>query len=91
MSKSLQKGILFAVCIALVCALGVTLFIFDGTGGAVTGQEGQASGVADAAANAYEHGTDSGRRPAGTYTPVSTGEAFYNAMHNVLMSIESIL
>ena len=58
MSKSLQKCILFAVCIALVCALGVTLFIFDGTGGAVTGQEGQASGVADAAANAYEHGTD---------------------------------
>ena len=80
MSKSLQKCILFAVCIALVCALGVTLFIFDGTGGAVTGQEGQASGVADAAANAYEHGTDSGRRPAGTYTPVSTGEAFYNAI-----------
>lgn len=80
MSKSLQKCILFAVCIALVCALGVTLFIFDGTGGAVTGQEGQASGVADAAANAYEHGTDSGRRPAGTYTSVSTGEAFYNAI-----------
>lgn len=80
MSKSLQKGILFAVCILLVCALGVTLFIFDGTGGAVTGQEGQASGVADAAANAYEHGTDSGRRPAGTYTSVSTGEAFYNAI-----------
>ena len=41
MSKSLQKCILFAVCIALVCALGVTLFIFDGTGGAVTGQEGR--------------------------------------------------
>ena len=80
MSKSLQKGILFAVCIALVCALGVTLFIFDGTGGAVTGQEGQASGVADAAANAYEHGTDSGRRPAGTYTSVSTGKEFYDAI-----------
>ena len=80
MSKSLQKCILFAVCIALVCALGVTLFIFDGTGGAVTGQEGQASGVADAAANAYEHGTDSGRRPAGTYTPVSTGKEFYDAI-----------
>ena len=31
MSKSLQKGILFAVCIALVCALGVTLFIFVST------------------------------------------------------------
>ena len=80
MSKSLQKGILFAVCILLVCALGVTLFIFDGTGGAVTGQEGQASGVADAAANAYEHGTDSGRRPAGTYTSVSTGKEFYDAI-----------
>ena len=80
MSKSLQKCILFAVCIALVCALGVALFIFDGTGGTVTGQEGQASGVADAAPNAYEHGTDSGRRPAGTYTSVSTGGAFYNAI-----------
>ena len=75
MSKSLQKCILFAVCIALVCALGVTLFIFDGTGGAVTGQEGQASGVADAAANSYEHGSNIGRTvssDAHTVTDVST-------------------
>ena len=56
MSKSLQKCILFAVCIALVCALGVTLFIFDGTGGAVTGQEGQASNVAQNNTS-YTHGS----------------------------------
>ena len=61
MSKSLQKCILFAVCIALVCALGVTLFIFDGTGGAVTGQEGQASNVAKNTTT-YTHGSDIGRQ-----------------------------
>lgn len=73
MSKSLQKCILFAVCIALVCALGVTLFIFDGTGGAVTGQEGQASGVADAAANAYEHGGNIGRTASGEQVTDASG------------------
>ena len=67
MSKSLQKCILFAVCIALVCALGVTLFIFDGTGGAVTGQEGQASNVAQNTAT-YTHGSNIGRQ----YTPQGT-------------------
>ena len=82
MSKSLQKGILFAVCIALVLSLALVTAIFAGGGdnNSLPSQEGQASGVADAAANAYEHGTDSGRRPAGTYTSVSTGEAFYNAI-----------
>lgn len=67
MSKSLQKCILFAVCIALVCALGVTLFIFDGTGGAVTGQEGQASNVAQNTTT-YTHGSNIGRQ----YTPQGT-------------------
>ena len=82
MSKSLQKGILFAVCVALVLAISLTLVFFAGGGdnNSLPSQEGQASGVADAAANAYEHGTDSGRRPAGTYTSVSTGQAFYNAI-----------
>ena len=81
MSKSLQKGILFAVCVALVLAISLTLVFFAGGGdnNSLPSQEGQASGVADAAANAYEHGTDSGRRPAGTYTSVSTGQAFYNS------------
>ena len=68
MSKSLQKGILFAVCILLVCALGVTLFIFDGTGGAVTGQEGQASAVA--AENSYEHGNNIDRTVDGSYVEI---------------------
>ena len=72
MSKSLQKGIIFAVCIALVCALGVTLFIFDGTGGAVTGQEGQASNVAKNMAT-YTHGSNIGRALPSDYTSVSDG------------------
>ena len=81
MSKSLQKGIIFAVCVALLIALSLTLVFFAGGGdNNLSAPQGQASGVADAAANSYEHGTDSGRRPAGTYTSVSTGEAFYNAI-----------
>lgn len=80
MSKSLQKCILFAVCIALVCALGVTLFIFDGTGGAVTGQEGQASGVADAAANSYEHGSNIGRQVSSDARPVTDESTFLDAL-----------
>ena len=63
-------------------ALSLTLVFFAGGGdkNILSAPQGQVSGVADAAANAYEHGTDSGRRPAGTYTSVSTGEAFYNAI-----------
>ena len=82
MSKSLQRGILFSICVALVLALSLTLVFFAGGGdkNILSAPEGQVSGVADAAANAYEHGTDSGRRPAGTYTSVSTGAEFYNAI-----------
>ena len=79
MSKSLQKGILFAVCILLVCALGVTLFIFDGTGGAVTGQEGQASNVAQNTAT-YTHGSNIGRAASGT--TVRTAEELLTALAN---------
>lgn len=79
MSKSLQKCILFAVCIALVCALGVTLFIFDGTGGAVTGQEGQASNVAQNTTS-YTHGSDIGRQNQTSGKPVGTAEALVSAL-----------
>ena len=79
MSKSLQKGILFAVCILLVCALGVTLFIFDGTGGAVTGQEGQASNVAQNTTS-YTHGSDIGRQNQTSGKPVGTAEALVDAL-----------
>lgn len=79
MSKSLQKCILFAVCIALVCALGVTLFIFDGTGGAVTGQEGQASNVAQNTTS-YTHGSDIGRQNQTSGKPVGTAEALIDAL-----------
>ena len=79
MSKSLQKCILFAVCIALVCALGVTLFIFDGTGGAVTGQEGQASNVAQNTTS-YTHGSDIGRQNQTSGKPVGTAEALVDAL-----------
>ena len=79
MSKSLQKCILFAVCIALVCALGVTLFIFDGTGGAVTGQEGQASNVAQNTTT-YTHGSNIDRQDQTSGTPVGTAEALVSAL-----------
>ena len=79
MSKSLQKGIIFAVCILLVCALGVTLFIFDGTGGAVTGQEGQASNVA-LNTTTYTHGSNIDRPDQTSGTPVGTAEALVNAL-----------
>ena len=85
MSKSLQKGILFAVCILLVCALGVTLFIFDGTGGAVTGQEGQASNVAQNVApntTKYTHGSDIGRDVPSGVTDVDSAEDFLTAIES---------
>ena len=81
MSKSLQKCILFAVCIALVCALGVTLFIFDGTGGAVTGQEGQASNVAQNTTS-YTHGSDIGRDVPSGVTDVDSAEDFLSAIES---------
>ena len=70
------------VCAYREMALSLTLVFFAGGGdkNILSAPEGQVSGVADAAANAYEHGTDSGRRPAGTYTSVSTGAEFYNAI-----------
>ena len=79
MSKSLQKGILFAVCILLVCALGVTLFIFDGTGGAGTGQEGQASNVA-LNTTTYTHGSNIDRPDQTSGTPVGTAKALVDAL-----------
>ena len=81
MSKSLQKGILFAVCIALVCALGVTLFIFDGTGGAVTGQEGQASNVAqNKNTTTYTHGSYIERDVPSGVRQVNKGTDFVDAV-----------
>ena len=73
MSKSLQKGILFAVCILLVCALGVTLFLVDGTGMVPSVQEGQASAVAQNTAK-YTHGSNIGRALPSDYTSVSDGK-----------------
>ena len=81
MSKSLQKGIIFAVCIALVCALGVTLFIFDGTGGAVTGQEGQASNVAqNKNTTTYTHGSYIERDVPSGVRQVNSGTDFVDAV-----------
>ncbi len=81
MSKSLQKGILFAVCILLVCALGVTLFIFDGTGGAVTGQEGQASNVAqNKNTTTYTHGSYIERDVPSGVRQVNKGTDFVDAV-----------
>ena len=83
MSKSLQKGILFAVCILLVCALGVTLFIFDGTGGAVTGQEGQASNVAqNKNTTTYTHGSYIERNVPSDVIDVDSAEDFLSAIES---------
>lgn len=79
MSKSLQKGILFAVCILLVCALGVTLFLADGTGMVPSVQEGQASAVAQNTAT-YTHGSNIGRPLPSDYTSVSDGTQLKDAI-----------
>lgn len=78
MSKSLQKGILFAVCILLVCALGVTLFLVDGTGTVPSVQEGQASAVAQNTAT-YTHGSKVKTAPSGARV-VTNNTDFFDAI-----------
>ena len=82
MSKSLQKGIIFAVCIALVCALGVTLFLADGTGMVPSVQEGQASAVESAVEQntaTYTHGSQVKTAPSGV-RQVNKGTDFVDAV-----------
>ena len=82
MSKSLQRGILFAVCVALVLALSLTLVFFTGGGdkNILSAPQGQVSGVADAAANAYEHGSNIGRSVPSGVTPVDNETDFLSAL-----------
>lgn len=74
MSKSLQRGILFAVCVALVLALSLTLVFFAGGGdkNILSAPQGQASAVAKNMAT-YTHGSNIGRALPSNYTRVSNG------------------
>ena len=81
MSKSLQRGILFSICVALVLALSLTLVFFAGGGdNDLSAPQGQVSGVADAAANAYEHGSNIGRSVPSGVTPVDNETDFLSAL-----------
>ena len=84
MSKSLQRGILFSICVALVLALSLTLVFFAGGGdkNILSAPEGQVSGVADAAANAYEHGSDIGRTVSSNARTVTDESTFLDALAN---------
>ena len=78
MSKSLQRGILFAVCVALVLALSLTLVFFAGGGdkNILSAPQGQVSATAQNNVT-YTHGSNIGGRqvPAGTEV-VTDGTTF---------------
>ena len=84
MSKSLQRGILFSICVALVLALSLTLVFFAGGGdkNILSAPQGQVSGVADAAANAYEHGGNIGRTVSSNARTVTDESTFLDALAN---------
>ena len=80
MSKSLQRGILFSICVALILAIALTLVFFAGGGdkNILSAPEGQVSATADA--DSYTHGSNIGRQvPAGVKT-VRTGLDFITAV-----------
>ncbi len=72
MSKSLNRCILAVVCIALVCALGLSLLFIGGETTVVAPQEGQAASTAKNT-NTYTHGSNIGRALPSDYTSVSDG------------------
>ena len=72
MSKSLNRCILAVVCIALVCALGLSLLFIGGETTVVAPQEGQAASTARNT-NTYTHGSYIGRSLPSDYTSVSNG------------------
>ena len=69
MSKSLQRGILFSICVALVLALSLTLVFFAGGGdkNILSAPQGQVSATAQNTTS-YTHGSYIGRQ----YTPQGT-------------------
>ena len=77
MSKSLQRGILFSICVALVLALSLTLVFFAGGGdkNILSAPQGQVSNAAKNTTS-YTHGSDIGRQvPSGTEV-VTDGTTF---------------
>ena len=81
MSKSLQKGIIFAICVALVLALSLTLVFFAGGGdkNILSAPQGQVSNAAKNTAT-YTHGSNIGRALPFDYTSVSDGTALKAAI-----------
>ncbi len=81
MSKSLQRGILFSICVALVLALSLTLVFFAGGGdkNILSAPQGQVSATAQNTTS-YTHGSNIKRHvPSGVKT-VSNGLAFITAV-----------
>ena len=81
MSKSLQRGILFSICVALVLALSLTLVFFAGGGdkNILSAPQGQVSNAAQNTTS-YTHGSYIKRQvPSGVKT-VSTGIDFITAV-----------
>lgn len=80
MSKSLQRGILFSICVALVLALSLTLVFFAGGGDKnISAPQGQVSATAQNTTS-YTHGSDIKRPNQTSGEPVGTAEALVSAL-----------
>ena len=86
MSKSLQRGILFSICVALILAIALTLVFFAGGGdkNILSAPEGQVSATAGEAQNnvTYTHGSYIERAISGTVDEVRNAEQFLTAVEN---------
>ena len=86
MSKSLQRGILFSICVALILALSLTLVFFAGGGdkNILSAPEGQVSATAGEAQNdvTYTHGSYIERSISGEVDEVYNAEQFLTAVEN---------
>ena len=86
MSKSLQRGILFSICVALILAIALTLVFFAGGGdkNILSAPEGQVSATAGEAQNnvTYTHGSNIKRSISGEVDEVGNAEQFLTAVEN---------
>ena len=86
MSKSLQRGILFSICVALILAIALTLVFFAGGGdkNILSAPEGQVSATAGEAQNnvTYTHGSNIKRSISGTVDDVRNDDQFLTAVEN---------
>ena len=83
MSKSLQRGILFSICVALVLALSLTLVFFAGGGdkNILSAPQGQVSNAAKNTTS-YTHGSDIERPNQTSGTRVTEPSDFMTALRN---------